>query len=71
MNKPNQLYEDMEKLDALYETLGWNHTDPLNFVIEGDKIVIRNLYQEQRVSNIQLTEGHPYEWTSLLHIQVH
>ena len=51
----------MEKLDSLYETLGWNHTDPLTFVIEGDKIVIRNLYQEQRDSNISLTNNHPYE----------
>ena len=61
MTKPNQLYEDMEKLDSLYETLGWNHTDPLTFVIDGDKIVIRNLYQEQRDSNINLTNNHPYE----------
>ena len=61
MTKPNQLYEDMEKLDSLYETLGWNHSDPLTFVIEGDKIVIRNLYQEQRDSNISLTNNHPYE----------
>ena len=61
MTEPNQLYEDMEKLDSLYETLGWNHTDPLTFVIEGDKIVIRNLYQEQRDSNISLTNNHPYE----------
>ncbi len=61
MTKPNQLYEDMEKLDSLYETLGWNHTDPLTFVIDGDKIVIRNLYQEQRDSNINLTNDHPYE----------
>ena len=42
------LYEDMKKLNYLYETLGWNHTDPLTFMIEGDRIVIRNLYQEQR-----------------------
>ncbi len=61
MTKPNQLYEDMEKLDALYETLGWNHTDPLTFVIEGDKIVIRNLFQEQRDRDITITDSHPYE----------
>ncbi len=61
MTKPNQLYEDMEKLDSLYETLGWNHTDPLNFVIEGDTIVIRNLFQEQRDRNITTTDTHPYE----------
>ena len=50
------LYEDMTKLDTLYETLGWNHTDPLTFVIEGDRIVIRNLYQEQRDKNIIVAE---------------
>ncbi len=61
MTKPNQLYEDMEKLDALYETLGWNHTDPLTFVIEGDTIVIRNLFQEQRDREITTTDNHPYE----------
>ena len=61
MTKPNQLYEDMEKLDALYETLGWNHSDPLTFVIEGDKIVIRNLFQEQRNKDIKLTDDHPFE----------
>ncbi len=56
MTYPNQLYEDMEKLDSLYETLGWNHTDPLTFMIEGDKIVIRNLYQEQRDKDITVAE---------------
>ena len=61
MTKPNQLYEDMEKLDALYETLGWNHTDTLTFVIEGDRIVIRNLFQEQRDRDITITDSHPYE----------
>ena len=61
MTKPNQLYEDMEKLDALYETLGWNHSDPLTFVIEGDKIIIRNLFQEQRDRDITTTDTHPYE----------
>ena len=61
MTNPNQLYEDMEKLDFLYESLGWNHTDPLTFMIEGDKIVIRNLFQEQRDKNITLTDGDPHD----------
>ena len=46
----------MEKLDFLYETLGWNHTDPLTFSIEGDKIVIRNLFEEQRNKDITVAE---------------
>lgn len=57
----SNLWEDMEKLDSLYETLGWNHTDPLTFVIEGDKVVIRNLYHEQRNKNITLTDGDPHD----------
>ena len=56
MTNPNQLYEDMEKLDALYERLGWNHTDPLTFMVEGDKIVIRNLFQEQRDCDITVAD---------------
>ena len=57
----SNLWEDMEKLDILYERLGWNHTDPLTFVIEGDKVVIRNLYHEQRNKNITLTDGDPHD----------
>ena len=57
----SNLWEDMEKLDSLYETLGWNHTDPLTFVIEDDKVVIRNLYHEQRNKNITLTDGDPHD----------
>ena len=38
----------MEKLNNLYEELEWPHDDPLTFQIQGDKIVIRNLLQEQR-----------------------
>ena len=56
----SNLWEDMEKLDMLYERLGWNHTDPLTFVIEGDKVVIRNLYHEQRKKNITITDGDPH-----------
>jgi bifunctional DNA-binding transcriptional regulator/antitoxin component of YhaV-PrlF toxin-antitoxin module len=56
MTNPNSLYEDMEKLDKLYEQLGWNHTDPLTFMIEGDKIVIKNLYENQRRSNITVCD---------------
>jgi len=42
------LWEDMEKLNDLFEELRWPHTDPLTFLIDGDKIVIRNILQEQR-----------------------
>ena len=59
----NTLWQDIEKLDALYEKLGWPHTDPLTFVIEGDKIVIRNLFQEQREKPIRIGPGHPLDNT--------
>ena len=42
------LWEDMERLNDLYEELCWPHDDPLTIQIEGDKIVIRNVLQEQR-----------------------
>lgn len=42
------LYEDMARLNALYEELLWPHDDHLTMRIEGDHIVIRNLSQEQR-----------------------
>ena len=44
MTNPNQLYEDMAKLNALYEELLWAHDDVLEFVAdyENDQIIIRN-----------------------------
>ena len=59
----NQLYEDIAKLDALYEKLGWNHTDELTFRIEGNHSVIRNLFQEQREKSIHIGQGHPLDNT--------
>ena len=49
---PNALYEDMSKLNALYEELMWPVDDELTIRIEGDHIIIRNLSQEQRNNNI-------------------
>ena len=42
------LYEDMARLNALYEELLWPCDDDLTIRIEDDHIVIRNLAQEQR-----------------------
>lgn len=44
MTNPNQLYEDMAKLNALYEELLWAHDDVLEFLAdyENDQIIIRN-----------------------------
>ena len=52
MTEPGTLYEDMERLNALYEELMWPHTDRLTIRIEGDHIVVRNLSQEQRDSDV-------------------
>jgi len=42
MSNPNQLYEDMEKLNALYEELCWAHDDELVFTHENGRVVIYN-----------------------------
>ena len=43
MTNPNQLYEDMGKLNALYEELLWDHEDVLEFGAdyENDQMIIR------------------------------
>ena len=46
------LWQDAMRLNALYEELLWPPEDELTIRIEGDHIVIRNLSQEQRDSNI-------------------
>ena len=44
MTNPNQLWEDMAKLNALYEELLWDPEDELEFVAdyENNQIIIRN-----------------------------
>ena len=39
---PNDLYDDMRRLNALYEELMWDHDDELQFIIENGRIVILN-----------------------------
>ena len=46
MNNPNALYEDMEKLNALYEELCWDYDDELMFKHVGKQIIIVNKTQE-------------------------
>tara|TARA_B100000029_G_C17592626_1_gene963042 strand:+ start:142 stop:285 length:144 start_codon:yes stop_codon:yes gene_type:complete len=41
------LWEDMERLNALYEELCWEHDEDLQFTIDGDKIVITNLDRQE------------------------
>ena len=52
MTNENALWEDMRRLNALYEELMWPVNDRLTMRIEGDHIVIRNLAQEQRGNNV-------------------
>ena len=41
------LYEDMRRLNALYEELMWDYDDVLEFTIENERIVIYNRTQEE------------------------
>jgi hypothetical protein len=52
MTNENALWEDMRRLNALYEELMWPVSDRLTMRIEEDHIVIRNLSQEQRGNNV-------------------
>ena len=40
----NDLWEDMDRLNSLYEELMWGHDDVLEFVpdYENDRIIIQN-----------------------------
>ncbi len=42
MPDPDILWQDMSKLNSLYEELCWDADDDLVFTIEGDRIIIRN-----------------------------
>ena len=48
MPNPNALYEDMEKLNALYEELCWGHDDKLQFTHDGQKVIIINKTKEEK-----------------------
>tara|TARA_B100001778_G_scaffold276569_1_gene239962 strand:+ start:1191 stop:1361 length:171 start_codon:yes stop_codon:yes gene_type:complete len=45
---PTDLWDDMDRLNGLYEELEWDHTDYLDFKIEGNHITIRNRSREGR-----------------------
>lgn len=42
MPNPNQLWEDIQKLDDLYNELMWHHEDELQFTHDGTKVIITN-----------------------------
>ena len=47
-NHVHDLYEDMSRLNALYEELMWDHDDVLEFVADykNDRIIIKNRSKE-------------------------
>ena len=42
MPNPDALYEDMQKLDDLYEELCWDADDDLQFTHDGERVLIIN-----------------------------
>ena len=48
MLNPNALYEDMQKLDDLYNELLWHPDDELQFTHDGEKIIIINKTLENK-----------------------
>ena len=47
MQNSNGLYEDMRKLNLLYEELCWDYDDELMFTHDGKKIIIFNKTQSE------------------------
>tara|TARA_Y100001963_G_scaffold4738_1_gene6178 strand:- start:406 stop:615 length:210 start_codon:yes stop_codon:yes gene_type:complete len=49
----NDLYEDMDRLNALYEEMMWPHDDVIEFVPDhaNSRIIIRNKSMEERLEN--------------------
>ena len=48
MTNPNQLYQDMQKLDDMYEELLWHPDDELQFTHDGERIIITNTTLENK-----------------------
>ena len=48
MTNHNQLYEDIQKLDDMYEELLWHPDDELQFTHDDEKIIITNKTVENR-----------------------
>ena len=46
---PNDLWDDMRRLNALYEELMWSDDDELEFIIENGRIVILNKTHEDYI----------------------
>ena len=46
MPNPDALWEDIQKLDDLYEELLWDPDDELQFTHDGSRVIIINKTQE-------------------------
>ena len=47
MPNPDALWEDIQKLDDLYEELLWHPDDELQFTHDGNRVIIINKTQEK------------------------
>ena len=54
---PNDLWEDMNRLNALYEELMWSNDDQLEFIIENGRIVIINRTHENYIKKCTQRES--------------
>ena len=45
----DKLWEDMRRLNTLYEELMWSNDDELQFIIENGRIVILNKTHEEYI----------------------
>ena len=71
MPNPNALYEDIQKLDDLYEELLWHPDDELQFTHDGERIIIINTTLENKQWNLvlhlkQKSLTHVQQWSVLL-----
>jgi len=48
MSNPDALYQDMQKLNDMYEELLWHPDDVLQFTHDGSKIIIINQTLEEK-----------------------
>ena len=48
MPNPDALFQDMQKLDDLYEELLWHPDDELQFTHDGKRVIITNKTLEEQ-----------------------
>ena len=52
MPNPSALYEDLKKLNALYEELCWGYDDELVFTHDGEEVIIYNKTKQEKNNGI-------------------